>query len=424
MNTLSNYKKKPSSFFARTILFSFVFSIVFLPIDFNRVRFFILGLFVIISITVFIRFYKDIKIPRPPFMVQIAILASIYIYGTFIAILNGNNIDYMLQDSFGFLIYFVFPVLFLFVYRFGLSGDVSNAILITGIILALLHVGIFFIYKVYFWPLSIDSLMALNLKLSSLGLSWELGASGGLLRVNTKSGHFFLLVLSLLIIKHVKNPGSVTVLWISLVYFSILLDGHRALIISSFLVFIPVVFIYLYKIKMFFFRGLWLIIIICFGGVLIFHFLIDLDHLINRFLLAESTSVQTRFEQASSLVNKISQRPILGSGFGSHAEVIRNIRRPFMYEFDFLAVLMKLGIPVGMLYFFLFISLFLAPLLVYPRFETFQFFFLGVAYLFFMVTNGGFAMSPVTAFFHVVVMVTLAAFLLDAKRDIDDRTDV
>jgi O-antigen ligase len=74
-------------------------------------------------------------------------------------------------------------------------------------------------------------------------------------------------------------------------------------------------------------------------------------------------SAGERFEQIGPLLDKWSQAPWLGNGFGAHANLIRSDDAPYSYELTVLALLMKTGVA-GLLYVLaLFAGLWLSALL-------------------------------------------------------------
>lgn len=59
-------------------------------------------------------------------------------------------------------------------------------------------------------------------------------------------------------------------------------------------------------------------------------------------------SANERFDQIGPLLEKWSQAPWLGNGFGAHASLVRSDDAPYSYELTVLALLMKMGV-VGLL---------------------------------------------------------------------------
>jgi len=116
-----------------------------------------------------------------------------------------------------------------------------------------------------------------------------------------------------------------------------------------------------------------------------------------------------RAEQIMPLFDKIEEAPILGNGFGSSASLIRNSERPFMYELDYLAVFMKLGLIGGFFYFSAYIYLmYLGVKKARVSNSRIIYFFAGLAYFFYAGTNGGFAMSVLSTMFHLYLMIGLS----------------
>jgi O-antigen ligase len=135
----------------------------------------------------------------------------------------------------------------------------------------------------------------------------------------------------------------------------------------------------------------------------------------------DASGNEARLSQIPALVKKIVERPLIGSGFGSYAEVLRNNERPFMYEVDYLAVVMKLGIVGTILYLGAYCSVLIRGYILLRRhfYRAVPYVSAGVAYLFYMGTNGSFAMSLFSTLFHVMVMLGITnSFKVDtASKD-------
>jgi hypothetical protein len=116
-----------------------------------------------------------------------------------------------------------------------------------------------------------------------------------------------------------------------------------------------------------------------------------------------------RAEQIPALIDKIAESPLMGNGFGANASLIRNEERPFMYEIDYLAVLMKLGLLGGALYFSAYAYLmYLGIKKARVGNHKVIYFFAGLAYFVYAGTNGGFAMSVFSTLFHLYLMIGLS----------------
>jgi hypothetical protein len=62
------------------------------------------------------------------------------------------------------------------------------------------------------------------------------------------------------------------------------------------------------------------------------------------FSLKNELSGSVRVEQSISLLNSWYENPVLGRGFGSHADFVRSEKAPYSYEMVFFAMLMKQGL--------------------------------------------------------------------------------
>jgi hypothetical protein len=121
-------------------------------------------------------------------------------------------------------------------------------------------------------------------------------------------------------------------------------------------------------------------------------------------------STHERFIQIPSLLDKIMESPVWGSGFGAYTSVIRNQERPFLYEVDFLATVMKLGLVGSLLYYGSYLYL-LDKARRSGRVFGYILFCVGLSFLFYMGTNGGLAMSPDSSIFHMFLFILISLSL-------------
>ena len=383
----------------KTLLFLAVFSIILFPIAVNYIKYTLLISFMGIFLFVLTDLFKTKKI-KIPFLWNIMIFLLIFLLSFVYSILLENNIDYIVQDSFGFILYLMFPILYLYIFKNNLFSFLKTSILFLGFFLAVLHILVFVLFNTLIGDLTFDSLIFTNNFLKSYDLSWQLGASDGSLRVNTKSGHYFLLVFTILCVDYLESKKKLIIFGIGLIFLAMILDGHRALVISSMAIMLSFIFVLFLNIQKHSSTLLIFVTAFFMAIILIFSFFIDKDKIMQK-LEFKGESTELRIEQFNSLVNEIGSNPILGNGFGSYATVIRNDERPFMYELDFLAVFMKLGIPLSILYFLSYLHIVISPFYRHRTSSLLLVSSCGISYFLYMMANGGFAMSPITAFFHI-----------------------
>lgn len=392
--------------FSALVLGALVLSIVLLPISFDFFKYVIAGLFLLISISVVVTYTHKASIPYSPAYLSIGVFTLIYFVWALIAVHNNNRLEYIFKDSAGFLVYWVYPILFVYVAKNNLFRQFVRALVLCAIIVALINLAAFVAFYSQFETLTFENLTATNAFLRSLGLNWELGASSGVLRGNTKAGHYMLLGMALLFFMFMRTPRMIFAILIGFLFVGTLLDGHRALVLSAVIFFImvsPLTFriFNLYPNKSLI--GAFLI-----GSLLVAPFLlyIELERWFGRFEMLQS--IQLRGHQVPALMDEIGEHPFLGNGFGSSAAVIRNEGRPFMYEVDFLAVAMKLGVIGGLVYFATYIATIGMAFAKRRTIYGYVMLSLGIAYFFYMGTNGGFAMSPISSFFHVLLFLCVS----------------
>jgi hypothetical protein len=235
-------------------------------------------------------------------------------------------------------------------------------------------------------------------------LNWVIDNNAGFLGLYTFTAHFLLLGIGLSFYYYYISKQSSYIYLILLFIFGLFADGHRALVVSLFLLILllfplirksfPIKRLFVYSI----------IVVITLISVLIINF--DWFHERYSFTGTDPSTFE-RIAQIPALFDKIIERPILGSGFGSFASVIRNEERPFYYEVDYLATIMKLGLLGSILYF----GVYLYMLNVARRFGGvfgYMLFCVGLSYLFYMGTNGGTAMSPDSAIFHMFLFTLIS----------------
>ena len=398
----------------KTFLFLLISSMILFPIAPNYIRYSLLISFIIIFLFVinYLTNKKNIKIP---FIFNIIIFLLIFILTFQYSILLQNNIDYVVTDSFGFILYLIFPIIYIFLHKTNLFDFFKNSLLYLGFFLAIIHVLVFILFNLLMGDLTYNSITFTNNFIKSYGLSWELAASEGTLRVNTKSGHYFLLVFTILCIEYLKSRKKIIIIGMVLIFLAMILDGHRTLLISWIIIVLSFIFVLFLNLQKYI-NILLLFFIIFFVSITItFSFFIEKDVIIEK-LQFKGESTELRVEQFASLVDEIGSAPILGNGFGSYSKVIRNTERPYMYELDFLAVVMKLGIPLSFIYFLTYLHAVFYPFYKYKSKQLFLLSSCGISYFIYMSSNGGFAMSPITSMFHMVFFIIVIFYIQERIR--------
>ncbi len=228
--------------FKKTLLFLAIFSIILFPMAVNYIKYTLLISFMGIFLFVLTDLFKTKKI-KIPFLWNIMIFLLIFLLSFVYSILLENNIDYIVQDSFGFILYLIFPILYLYIFKNNLFYFLKTSILFLGFLLAIIHILVFILFNTLIGDLTYDSLIFTNNFLESYNLSWQLGASDGSLRVNTKSGHYFLLVLAILCIDYLESNKKLIIFGMGLILLAMILDGHRALVVSSMAIILSFIFV-------------------------------------------------------------------------------------------------------------------------------------------------------------------------------------
>ena len=401
----------------RWALYILVIAIVLLPIQFHLLKFVILGAFTLIAADVTLNALWQGRFPYSPVYISVGALTLIFLFWASLSISYGNDTGYVVKDSIGFLIYLTFPFLYCFVVNNKLEDHLVDAILVASGLVVVIHVLSFAGYYLVVGQLTYPKLLATTAAISATGFTWELGASNGVLRANTKAGHFLLMAVALLFYRFAVTKKQYYLLLVGICLVGAIMDGHKALLVALFIFLCLVGPLAIMDMDRRPLKFLVPLVLSCVLVSLTFSFFVDPVLLVDRFSELGSGSFQVRKDQIASLLVEIEKRPVLGNGFGASAEVIRSDLRPFMYEVDFLAVAMKLGFIGALAYFSVYLGTVCLPLVRQPSNYSFVIFALGVAYFFYMGTNGGFAMSPISSFFHLML------FLL-ASRAMSRKTQV
>lgn len=330
-----------------------------------------------------------------------------------IAVLYDNNLAYIAQDSLGFLLYFGFvPVLFLYTTLLGLQTTFARFIVRCCFVISALSVVAVAGYYVVFGELDGGSLLAMNAFLVGAGLNWQIDNNLGLLGVYTNTAHLLLLGVALVLYRFDSFGRKQDLLLVALFLVGILLDGRRALVIAALMQLAILAPLLLRRMRPA--RRITLIALLIAGALVTT--LLSWDWIQARFdFSGDDPSTAERHAQIPALLDKIEERPLMGSGFGSSAAHIRSSERPFSYEVDFLATVMKLGLVGGLIYF----GTYLLTLLHGWRSGGRAGVFLlsaGASFFFYMGTNGNQAMSTDSSVFHIFIFLLIAFAVAHTRR--------
>jgi len=353
------------------------------------------------------------RVVRSGFAVPRSFIWAIWgIYGTLygvwfgIALMHGNPIAYITQDAFGFLLYLsAMPVLFLYVHDHQLQKNLFRFIegcsLTIGTLSVLLVAG----FYIVFGEITDESMFGINLFLRTLGLSWFVDHNNGLLGLYTNTAHLMLLGSALALHRLSQRYRHRDMLLVLLYLVGMFLDGRRALVITALLQLLIVSPPLLMRLRP---NQRFLLVT---GAVVASALLVltNLDWIEKRYTLTSDEDISTEARQAQipPLLDKIAENPVFGGGFGTVASMLRSDVRPYSYEVDFLATLMKLGLLGGTIYFGTYLWM-----LGYAgrnrgsfgRFVVSA----GVPFFFYMGANGNQAMSTDSAVFHIFIFLMIA----------------
>jgi hypothetical protein len=355
--------------------------------------------------------FQDKAVNKTLLFPVVGVLTLVYAGWFLIAALHGNNLIYATQDSLGFVIYLITPILYIFIKSNGLQQAFASFINHLCILIAGISLAIVLWYYISFGEVESGSLIAMNAVISSLGLNWMIDNNAGFLGLYTYTGHFLLLGVGLAFYNYCARKRMVYLLLIVLFGFGVLADGHRALVVS----YVGLLLLLFPLYKMAFPPKKILLYSIAAGVALALMVLFNIDWILDRFNFSESDqSTMERWSQIPALLAKIMENPIFGNGFGSFARVIRNRDRPFYYEVDFLATIMKLGVLGTLMYFGSYLYMLECGRRIGHQ-AGYVFFSVGLAFLFYMGTNGGTAMSPDSAVFHMFLFILIAIATSDDR---------
>lgn len=339
------------------------------------------------------------------------LLAGVYLIWFCIGVLNQNIMKHITQDSLGFLLYLVvLPVVYLFIVQNGLQGSFYRFVERVSLLIASVSVALTVVMFLIFGEINTPMILGVNAFLSGLSLSWKISHNSGVIGLYTNAAHFLLLGSALALYRY-SFAGHRRDAFLILLYLAgMFLDGRRALVIAALLQLL----IMLPKLMKRLTPQRRLTFVV--GGLAVLVMLIgaNLDWIQQRFEFSEEDiSSAERYAQIPALLDKISESPLIGSGFGTVASYIRSDERPFSYEVDFLATLMKLGAIGSLLYFGAYLYGMAQSLRINGTLGR-CLLSAGFAFLFYMGTNGNQAMSTNSAVFHIFLFL-LISFALDDR---------
>ncbi|MGR5531569.1 O-antigen ligase family protein [Vibrio alfacsensis] len=318
----------------------------------------------------------------------------IFFFSIFIGVVNGNNISYIFYDSAGFPLYLILSLPIVIISNDKRKIDYFASYYVRfSFVFSSLSIVVYIVFYVVFGSLNLDTITLANNTIQQF-INLKLGATAGVLRVNTNAVQMVFPAIFLLLTRKCKTNKDI--LFLGVMVIAIVVDGHRAAIISlSIMLYMYIVY---YKKYFVFFAVTSLVLMIVFN---------QYDSIANRFNF-DTESSSLRVDQVFPLLDEIESQPVIGSGFGSSASLIRNEDRPFMYEVDVLAVAMKLGVPLALLY-----SLswyLLLPMKRARKLASSKMMFITLLSCgFYMTTNGGYFMSPITSVLQVILLLSFLA---------------
>ena len=330
-----------------------------------------------------------------------------------IALIYGNTLRYIYQDSAGFLLYLgALPVIYLLVQQnnlqrlfFSFVERLSQLIGAASVILAVIIYGVM-------GEISSESITLINAYAFTMGLSWSIDHNHGLLGLYTNVAHFMLLGSALAFYRFYLFGRRRDVFLILLYLTAFLLDGRRALVIAAFM---QIVIVALPRLKMLLFGQHMMLALVMLVGLIVF-IISNKDWIQQRFNFYDvDASSAERYAQIPALLDKIVDKPVFGGGFGSIASYIRSFERPFSYEVDFLATFMKLGMVGGILYFGTYLFGVAQALRIRGPLGLYLI-SAGLPFFFYMGTNGNQAMSTDSAIFHIFLFMMIAFTLPNRGR--------
>ena len=350
-------------------------------------------------------FRRRLRIPHSFLVYVWAAYLAVYLVWSFIAAIHGNSALYAYQDSAGFVLYLCFmPVVYFLVNQNNLHRSFFVFIERICQLIAIVSIALFLVMYFVLGGISSESILLIHSFAYDYGLSWKIGHSDGMFGVYSNVAHFLLLGNALVLYRFYATRRYIDLLWIVFYILALFLDGRRGLAFSAFLQMLIVAPFFLKKFTIFQ-RTTFLLVASVVLASLVFT---NLDWIQQRFTFTESDpSSFERYAQIPALLDKISQNPFFGGGFGSVAAYIRSNERPFSYEVDFLATFMKLGFLGGVLYFGTYLLGVAQALRIRDPLGLFLI-SAGLPFFFYMGTNGNLAMSTDSSIFHIFLFLMIA----------------
>lgn len=334
----------------------------------------------------------------------VGVLLLVYVGWMFLAILYGNDLGFIGLDSMGFLIYLLCPALYVYIEAHGLHQHFIRFLMNLCTFVAAVSAAIITWYYLTFGAVESDSLLLMNAFIKARNLNWQIDNNNGFLGLYTHTGHLLLLGIGLAYYRYYVTGNKKFVYLILLYCVGIFSDGHRALVVALVILTLllsPLLFKTMHVKRALLWLGLLVVPVLL-------YFAVDFAWVVQRFdFTVDDPSTLERLAQVPALFERIVERPWMGNGFGSYASIIRSPERPFSYEVDFLATIMKLGIIGSVLYF----GAYLTMLQVARRGAGvfgYILFCVGLAFLFYMGTNGNSAMSTDSSVFHMFIFLLIA----------------
>lgn len=340
------------------------------------------------------------------------VLFFVHVAWLFVAVLYGNDLVYMAQDSMGFVIYLLIPVIYVFLDANGLQERFFGFVLNLCTFLAGVSTAILVWYYLTYGAVEAESLLLMNAFLQSQNLNLQVDNNAGLLGLYTYTAQLLLLGIGLAYYRYHVTRQSKFIYLLLLYCVGIVADGHRALVVAMLLLILLLLPLLRKSLQL---RTILIGALLVLVPLLLL-LALDSQWLLTRFnFTADDPSTRERFLQVPALLERIAARPVFGNGFGAFARVIRSHERPFSYEVDFLATLMKLGIVGGVAYFGTYLFMLdkgrrSGGMLGYILFSV------GLSFLFYMGTNGNSAMSTDASVFHMFIFLLIGLLIQARKR--------
>lgn len=354
---------------------------------------------------------RGLRMQRTFVMAIWAAMLVVYVTWSCVAIVHGNVPEYITQDSAGFLLYIgVMPVLYLLIEQNNLQRTFFHIIDRLSIAIAVLSVVVVIGYFAIFGEVETEPLLLTNAFLFGIGLSWKLDSNAGMLGLYTNIAHLMMLGSAMAMYRFSLTRRRRELLLVLLYLVGLLLDGRRALAICAFMQLVIAAPRLLAMVP----PAQRLRLTMTAVALLMVTVVANLDWIQKRFEFTDNDiSSAARYDQIPPLLDKIAEHPLIGGGFGTYAALIRSDLRPFSYEVDFLATIMKLGLLGGALYF----GTYLLGVAQARRIREPLGLFLmsaGLPFFFYMGANGNQAMSTDSSMFHIFLFLMIA-FALPPK---------